>query len=72
LCSICSVMVRPERLLGKEATVTETLSRSARQIELTGTFAAHNYDPLPVVASHGDGSWVIDVDGRRYLDCLAA
>jgi acetylornithine/succinyldiaminopimelate/putrescine aminotransferase len=52
--------------------VTETLSRSARQIELTETFAAHNYDPLPVVASHGDGSWVIDVDGRRYLDCLAA
>ena len=52
--------------------MTETLSRSARQIELTETFAAHNYDPLPVVASHGDGSWVTDVDGRRYLDCLAA
>ena len=52
--------------------MTETLSRSARQIDLTETFAAHNYDPLPVVASHGDGSWVSDVDGRRYLDCLAA
>ena len=52
--------------------MTETLSRSARQIELTETFAAHNYDPLPVIASHGDGSWVTDVDGRRYLDCLAA
>jgi Aminotransferase class-III len=65
-------MVRPERLLGKEATVTEIVSRSARQIDLTETFAAHNYDPLPVVASHGDGCWVIDVDGRRYLDCLAA
>jgi Aminotransferase class-III len=52
--------------------VTETLSRSARQIDLTETFAAHNYDPLPVVASHGDGCWVSDVDGRRYLDCLAA
>ena len=52
--------------------MTETLSRSARQIKLTETFAAHNYDPLPVVASHGDGSWVTDVDGRRYLDCLAA
>ena len=25
-----------------------------------------------MVASHGDGSWVSDVDGRRYLDCLAA
>ena len=34
--------------------------------------AAHNYHPLPVVVSHGDGAWVTDVDGRRYLDCLAA
>ena len=57
---------------GKEATLTGTVSRSARQIELTETFAAHNYDPLPVVASHGDGCWVTDVDGHRYLDCLAA
>jgi ornithine--oxo-acid transaminase len=67
------VMVSPQRAARKgDATLTETLSRSARQIELTETFAAHNYDPLPVVASHGDGSWVSDVDGRRYLDCLAA
>ncbi|MDM4763345.1 ornithine--oxo-acid transaminase [Galbitalea sp. SE-J8] len=33
---------------------------------------AHNYHPLPVVVSHGEGAWVTDVDGRRYLDCLAA
>ncbi len=33
--------------------------------------AAHNYDPLPVVISHGEGAWVTDVDGRRYLDALA-
>ena len=52
--------------------MTGTVSRSARQIELTEAFAAHNYDPLPVVASRGGGSWVTDVDGRRYLDCLAA
>ena len=34
--------------------------------------AARNYHPLPVVLSHGDGAWVEDVDGRRYLDMLAA
>ncbi|MBF4463071.1 MULTISPECIES: ornithine--oxo-acid transaminase [unclassified Rathayibacter] len=34
--------------------------------------AAHNYHPLPVVAATAQGVWVTDVDGRRYLDCLAA
>jgi ornithine--oxo-acid transaminase len=34
--------------------------------------SAHNYDPLPVVISEAEGSWVHDVDGRRYLDMLAA
>lgn len=33
---------------------------------------AHNYDPLAVVIAGGDGSWVTDVDGRRYLDLLSA
>lgn len=36
------------------------------------TFGAHNYHPLPVAIAFGAGSWVTDVDGRRYLDCLAA
>jgi len=34
--------------------------------------SAHNYDPLPVVIAGADGAWVTDVDGRRYLDMLAA
>src|SRR6476469_10166534 len=34
-------------------------------------YAAHNYHPLPVVLTRGEGAWVTDVDGRRYLDCLA-
>ena len=34
-------------------------------------YAAHNYHPLPVVLTSGEGAWVTDVDGRRYLDCLA-
>jgi ornithine--oxo-acid transaminase len=42
-----------------------------RHIALTEDFAAHNYHPLRVVLATGDGAWVTDVDGRRYLDCLA-
>ena len=34
-------------------------------------WTAHNYHPLPVVIEEGDGAWVTDVDGRRYLDFLA-
>ena len=36
------------------------------------TFGARNYDPLPVVLARGQGSWVTDVDGRRYLDLMSA
>jgi len=43
-----------------------------RIIEQTETFGAHNYGPLPVVLARGEGCWLEDVDGRRYLDCLAA
>ncbi|TQK68445.1 ornithine--oxo-acid transaminase [Nocardioides sp. SLBN-35] len=44
---------------------------TARHIALTEQHAAHNYHPLPVVLAEGAGAWVTDVDGRRYLDCLA-
>lgn len=44
---------------------------ASRHIELAAAHSAHNYDPLPVVISEGSGSWVTDVEGRRYLDCLA-
>lgn len=33
---------------------------------------AHNYHPLPVVIARGEGSWVTDVEGKRYLDLLSA
>ena len=51
-------------------TPTAGLSSKAH-IALTERFAAHNYHPLPVVLSRGEGAWVVDVEGRRYLDCLA-
>ena len=39
---------------------------------LSDAHSAHNYHPLPVVIAHADGAWVTDVEGRRYLDLLAA
>lgn len=41
-------------------------------IELEEAHLAQNYHPLPVVIAEAQGAWVTDVDGRRYLDCLAA
>jgi ornithine--oxo-acid transaminase len=41
-------------------------------IELEDRFGAHNYHPLDVVIERAEGVWVYDVDGKRYLDCLAA
>ncbi|WP_061294529.1 ornithine--oxo-acid transaminase [Herbidospora cretacea] len=40
-------------------------------IELAESRSAHNYHPLPVVIASAEGAWVTDVEGRRYLDCLA-
>ncbi|MCB2203045.1 ornithine--oxo-acid transaminase [bacterium] len=41
-------------------------------IELEDEFGAHNYKPLDVVLSKGEGVWVWDVEGKKYLDCLSA
>lgn len=43
-----------------------------RSLELIDERVAHNYHPLPVVAAHGAGAWLTDVEGRRYLDMLSA
>ncbi len=50
---------------------TPSAGGSAEHIGLTEQWAAHNYHPLPVVVSSARGAWVTDVDGNRYLDCLA-
>jgi ornithine--oxo-acid transaminase len=44
---------------------------NADHVELVESVSAHNYHPLPVVLTEGHGAWVTDVEGRRYLDCLA-
>jgi ornithine--oxo-acid transaminase len=41
-------------------------------ITLEEKYGAHNYHPLDVVITRGEGVWVYDVDGGKYLDCLSA
>jgi len=54
-------------------TVVDAISsRTRAAIALDDRYAAHNYSPLPVVAASAEGAWITDVDGHRYLDCLAA
>jgi ornithine--oxo-acid transaminase len=54
--------------------LTETpVEKSNKEfVELENQFGAHNYRPLDVVIERAEGVWVYDVEGRRYLDCLAA
>ncbi len=49
-----------------------TILADRTPVDLVERHAAHNYAPLPVVAASAEGAWITDVDGRRYLDCLAA
>jgi len=47
-------------------------SLSAEAIQLEDKYGAHNYHPLPVVLTKGEGVFVWDVDGNRYYDFLSA
>jgi len=52
---------------------TDALSRQSQYfLSLEENFGAHNYHPLPVVLSRGEGVFVWDVDGKRYYDFLSA
>jgi len=46
--------------------------KQEKYIALENEFGAHNYKPLDVVLKRGEGVWVWDVDGNKYLDCLSA
>ncbi len=46
--------------------------KSQDYITLDETFAAHTYNPIDVVIERGEGAWVYDVEGKKYLDCLSA
>ncbi|MFD1425623.1 ornithine--oxo-acid transaminase [Kroppenstedtia sanguinis] len=48
------------------------MSRNQELIHLTDKYGARNYHPLPIVISEGEGVWVKDADGKRYMDMLSA
>jgi len=52
--------------------MTEEKLHTGDFVELEQQYGAHNYHPLDVVIERAEGVWVYDVDGKRYLDCLAA
>jgi ornithine--oxo-acid transaminase len=47
-------------------------TRTDEFVELENKYGAHNYHPLDVVIERAEGCWVYDVEGKKYLDCLAA
>lgn len=65
-----TVMTGPGELIEPVGSSRGELTEAA--IALDDQYAAHNYSPLPVVAASAEGAWITDVEGRRYLDCLAA
>lgn len=52
--------------------MVETITSSREAILLEDNYGAHNYHPLPVVLSKGEGVFVWDVEGKRYYDFLSA
>ncbi|MBC8425975.1 ornithine--oxo-acid transaminase [bacterium] len=46
--------------------------KTRKFIEMEDKFGAHNYHPLDIVIKKAEGIWVEDVEGKRYMDCLAA
>ncbi|GLC26789.1 ornithine--oxo-acid transaminase [Roseisolibacter agri] len=54
------------------ATLSIDHERTQEFIAREERYGAHNYHPLDLVIERGEGAWVWDVEGRRYLDCLSA
>src|SRR5579875_369754 len=52
--------------------LNEAMLGTGELIAMEDCYGAHNYHPLDVVVERAKGAWVYDVDGRRYLDFLAA
>jgi ornithine--oxo-acid transaminase len=50
----------------------DKFTRTQELVDLESLYGANNYHPLDVVIERAEGVWVYDVDGKRYLDCLAA
>ena len=52
--------------------MTDTITSSQEAISLEDKYGAHNYHPLPVVLTRGEGVFLWDVEGKRYFDFLSA
>ena len=52
--------------------MAEVVERSKEVMDLEDQYGAHNYHPLPVVLSRGEGVHVWDTDGKKYYDFLSA
>jgi ornithine--oxo-acid transaminase len=48
------------------------MSITREMIKQTEKWGAHNYHPIPIVIAEGEGVWVTDVEGKKYMDMLAA
>ncbi len=67
-----NISVELDKHNDESLTAVRTHSESDKFIQLEDKYGAKNYNPLDVVIEHGDGVWVFDVDGNKYLDCLSA
>lgn len=56
----------------KTTTFMQVTANGKHFIDLEDKYGAHNYHPLPVVLSRGEGCYLWDVDGKRYFDFLSA
>ena len=56
----------------KTRTEKPAATRTGKLIDDANRYGANNYKPLPVVLTRGEGVWVWDVEGRKYLDMLSA
>ena len=52
--------------------MNHTASITLSPVDLERRYGARNYDPLGVTLERGDGVWLFDTDGRRYLDMMSA
>ena len=48
------------------------MKTTAEFLSQVDKYSAHNYHPLPIILSKGEGAWVWDIEGKKYLDCLSA
>jgi ornithine--oxo-acid transaminase len=61
-----------QQLYGEPMPLLDEKTPTQDFIQLEEKYGAHNYHPLDVVIERAQGCWVYDVEGKKYLDCLAA